>query len=80
MSTDEEGSRAFLTQKSTVVTSINHWIRTYLIIPAAFGTHHQRLFWWCVIPTRMEAVMVAAFWILNLVMCCVSYEIFSPNL
>lgn len=62
------------------IQSIHHWIRANLIIPAAFGSHHQRLLWWCNIPTRMETVIVTAFWILNLILCCISYDIFYPNL
>ncbi|EXJ84251.1 hypothetical protein A1O3_04918 [Capronia epimyces CBS 606.96] len=64
----------------SVFGTAHHWVRTNLIIPAAFGSHHQRLLWWCTVPTRMETVIVVSFWILNLVLCCVSYEIFVPNL
>lgn len=60
--------------------SAHHWLRANLIIPAAFGSHHQRLYYWCTIPTRMETVIITLFWILNLILCCVSYEIFEPNL
>lgn len=62
------------------LNTAHHWVRANFIIPAAFGSHHQRLFWWCTIPTRMETTVVLAFWILNLVLCCVGYEIFWPNL
>lgn len=60
--------------------SVHHWFRANLIIPAAFGSHHQRLYYWCAIPTRMETIILALFWILNFVLCCVSYEIFERNL
>lgn len=64
---------------SGLLGAAQHWIRTNLIIPATFGTYHQRLFWWCMIPTRIETIVVGLFWILNFVICCVSYEIFYPN-
>lgn len=60
--------------------TLSRWINTNLIIPTAFGTRHQRPRWACTIPTRMETLIVAAFWILNLILCCVTYEIFWPNL
>lgn len=62
------------------IKATNHWIRANLIIPAAFGSHHQRLYWWCSIPTRMETVVVSLFWILNFVLCAISYGIFKDNL
>ncbi|KIV87953.1 hypothetical protein PV10_09231 [Exophiala mesophila] len=60
--------------------TVNHWVRANLIIPTAFGTHHRRLLWWCNIPTRMETLVVLSYWFLNLVLCAVSYYIFTPNL
>ncbi|KAK2798400.1 hypothetical protein FQN50_008840 [Emmonsiellopsis sp. PD_5] len=60
--------------------SLQHWVRTHLIIPAAFGTHHQRLFYWCSVPTRIEAVVISLFYILSLVLTCVGYDVFKGNL
>jgi len=60
--------------------AIRRWTQTYLIIPAAFGSHHQRLLYACTIPTRAETIVVAAFWILSLILCCVTYDVFYPNL
>lgn len=64
------------------IKSIHHWTRANLIIPAAFGSHHQRLYWWCTIPTRMETVIVCLFWILNLILCAASINdsVFENNL
>ncbi len=64
----------------TVVKSIHHWLRANVIIPAAFGSHHNRPLLWSTIPTRMETIVVASFWILTLILCCVNYLIFWPNL
>lgn len=79
---DIEGRGASLTSKSSfrIFGSAHHWVRTNLIVPAAFGSHHQRLYYWCTIPTRMETLVIGAFWVLNLILCGVTYEIFYPNL
>jgi len=69
-------STGFLTPFKTVC----HWTRTNLIIPAAFGSHHQRLFYYCTIPTRMEAVPIILYYVLSLVFMSVSYDIFEGNL
>ncbi|KEF58795.1 uncharacterized protein A1O9_03638 [Exophiala aquamarina CBS 119918] len=79
---DIEGRETSPTSKPSfgLYSSASHWVRTNLIVPAAFGSHHQRLYFWCTIPTRMETLVVVAFWILNLILCGVTYEIFYPNL
>ncbi|EXJ78504.1 hypothetical protein A1O1_08905 [Capronia coronata CBS 617.96] len=77
---EEPGTRLKARGMPSIFSVAHHWVRMNLIIPAAFGSHHQRLLHWCTIPTRTETVIVVSFWILNLVLCCVSYEIFIPNL
>ncbi|KFY04042.1 hypothetical protein V490_00012 [Pseudogymnoascus sp. VKM F-3557] len=57
-----------------------HWFRANLIIPAAFNSYHQRLFWQCTIPTRIEFVIVLVYYVVSFILCAVSYEVFSPNL
>ncbi|ELR05479.1 hypothetical protein VC83_07147 [Pseudogymnoascus destructans] len=57
-----------------------YWFRANLIIPAAFNSYHQRLFWQCTIPTRIEFVIVIAYYVVSFILCAVSYEIFTPNL
>ncbi|OJD11947.1 hypothetical protein AJ78_07380, partial [Emergomyces pasteurianus Ep9510] len=59
---------------------LHHWIRAYFIIPAAFGTHHQRLFYWCSIPTRVETIVIVIFYVLSLALTCVGHDIFKGNL
>lgn len=55
--------------------AVHHWFRTNLIIPATFGSHHQRLYYWCAIPTRVETLIILMYWALNIILCAVSYEI-----
>ncbi|KAI1611070.1 ferric-chelate reductase [Exophiala viscosa] len=57
-----------------------YWTRRTLIIPTAFGLHGQRYWRLITVPTRLEALVLAAFYLLVLIICCVSYEIFWPNL
>ncbi|KFZ12368.1 hypothetical protein V502_07118 [Pseudogymnoascus sp. VKM F-4520 (FW-2644)] len=57
-----------------------HWLRANLVIPAAFNSYHRRLFWQCTIPTRLEVVIVIAYYVISFILCAVSYEIFTPNL
>ncbi|RVX68247.1 hypothetical protein B0A52_07250 [Exophiala mesophila] len=67
-----------VTRKSGLLSpfkAVHHWFRTNLIIPAAFGSHHQRLYYWCAIPTRMETLIVVMYWGLNIILCAISYEV-----
>jgi hypothetical protein len=63
-----------------ILESPYHWLRTNLIIPAVYGSHHQQLFWWCSIPTRMEILVLVAYWTLSIVLCVVNIDVFYPNL
>lgn len=56
------------------------WLQAHLILPAAFGNHHRRTVWACSIPTRLNTIIVVAFYVLNFVLCCVTYKIFYPNI
>jgi ferric-chelate reductase len=56
------------------------WIRSNLIVPAAFGSHHNRPVLWMTIPTRMETIIIVTFYVMNFILCCVGYKIFNPNL
>ncbi|KIW68679.1 hypothetical protein PV04_04606 [Phialophora macrospora] len=83
--TDIEGSQSSDSHKSrsgpiAIASSIHHWLRAHVVIPAAFGSHHTRPLLWSTIPTRMETIIVTSFWIMTFILCCVSYYIFSPNL
>ena len=83
--TDVEESQSIGTKNgrldpTSLTTTIYPWLRSNVIIPAAFGSHHNRPLLWSTIPTRMETVVVVCFWLMNFILCCVSYYIFSPNL
>jgi hypothetical protein len=56
------------------------WLQKHMTLPPTFGSHHQERLWTCSVPTRLEFFILATYWIINLVLCCVSYEIFYPNL
>ncbi|OQV01412.1 hypothetical protein CLAIMM_06779 [Cladophialophora immunda] len=83
---DVEGRKASSTQKGprtgvvAAVNSVHHWLRSNVIVPAAFGSHHNRPLFWSTIPTRMETIIVISFWLMTFILCCVGYHIFWPNL
>ncbi|EXJ71662.1 uncharacterized protein A1O5_05470 [Cladophialophora psammophila CBS 110553] len=83
---DVEGSMASTSSERShsrivaFVESAHHWFRSNVIIPAAFGSHHNRPLFWNTIPTRMETIVVVAFWFMTFILCCVGYHIFWPNL
>lgn len=77
---EDHGAKSRSKNPTSIFSTAYHWVRANLIIPAAFGSHHNRLLWYCTVPTRMETLIVASFWIINIVLCCVSYEAFWPNL
>lgn len=56
------------------------WIRTNLIIPPTFGSHHQRLLFWCTIPTRMEALVVTLFYLFTTYLAVSHYRLISNNI
>jgi len=71
------------TQSSRTVQfmhSVWRWIRVNLIIPPAFGSHHQRLLYWCTIPTRMESIIVTAFYIFTTYLSVSHYRLISNNI
>jgi len=60
--------------------SVWRWIRVNLVIPPAFGSHHQRLLYWCTIPTRMESIIVTAFYIFTTYLSVSHYRLISNNI
>ncbi|KAJ9366216.1 hypothetical protein DTO282E5_9105 [Paecilomyces variotii] len=59
---------------------VYHSVRTHFVIPPAFGSHHQRLFYYCTIPTRMEAVPIVVYYTMSFLFTILSYDIFEGNL
>ncbi|KAF2502862.1 hypothetical protein BU16DRAFT_554894 [Lophium mytilinum] len=62
------------------IHTVNHWIRANIIVPAPFGSHHQRLYYWCAVPTRLEAIIVLSYWAINIIFSCLHYRAFIGNL
>jgi ferric-chelate reductase len=58
----------------------HNFLRTNFIIPPAFGSYHQRLFYYCTIPTRMEAVPIVVYYAMSFLFVFLSYDIFEGNL
>jgi hypothetical protein len=56
------------------------WLHKYLVLPPLFGSRRQERLWTFAVPTRLETIIIFSYWLLNLVLCCVTYEIFWPNL
>lgn len=67
-------------QKSPVARTVHHWFKAFLLVPSAVGEHHARTVLGCTVPTRLEAIAVFAFWIVNIVLCCVDISAFPGNL
>ncbi|KAJ6006301.1 hypothetical protein N7451_004245 [Penicillium sp. IBT 35674x] len=70
-------SRGLTLPKS--IATLRHWIRLHLVVPATIGSYHQRLFWWCNIPKRLDSLIVFGFWALSIILGCVGYGTFSGN-
>ncbi|GAB7347554.1 hypothetical protein MBLNU459_g4444t2 [Dothideomycetes sp. NU459] len=62
---------------SSVLGRVEHWYSAYVKVPAAFGSYHQRLFYWCTIPTRLETLVVLSWWIINIVLSCTGIDAFD---
>lgn len=60
--------------------SIWVWIKINLIIPPAFASHHQRLLFWCTIPTRMETVVVTTFYLFTTYLSVSHHRLISDNI
>lgn len=68
------------TKRPDPVQSAQLWVQKYLTVPPLFGSYHQERLWTCSLPTRLESIVLAAYWTINLILCCVTYEVFYPNL
>ena len=82
---EETSSRAAKSSKPRspqylLIRNMHAWLQKKFIVPTAIGTHHREPLLFCTIPTRMETVVIAAFWIINIAICSATYELFFPNL
>ncbi|KZM23559.1 oxidoreductase [Ascochyta rabiei] len=63
-----------------VLSLPNTWLKRYITVPAAFGERCSQPVGWCTIPPRAQSLTIAAFIILNIVLCCASYRLTDGNL
>ncbi|KAH6625641.1 ferric-chelate reductase-like protein [Boeremia exigua] len=54
--------------------------KRYITVPAAFGDRCSRPLGWCTIPPRAQTLTIAAFVLLNTVLCCADYRLTEDNL
>lgn len=54
--------------------------QAYITIPATFSQHCAQPLGWATIPPRLQSALLLAFAITNVVLCCVSYNVFKGNL
>ncbi|CZT12929.1 uncharacterized protein RAG0_16574 [Rhynchosporium agropyri] len=64
----------------TTAQKIQGWSQAKIILPPLIGTHHRRLLGGFTIPTRIQSFVVLAYWAWSIIICAVSYNIFSPNI
>ncbi|KAK1240457.1 hypothetical protein MKX07_004485 [Trichoderma sp. CBMAI-0711] len=80
---EDTGSADSREKSSAGTKSLGHLysrIRKGLTTPSVFPPYHQQLLFGCTIPTRLELFIVASYWIVSFVLCCVSYRAFEGNL
>nr|KMM71584.1 metalloreductase [Coccidioides posadasii RMSCC 3488] len=81
---DQEGhyslARSAPRRFASAFLTTRHWIRAYLILPPAIGDYHQRLLYWCAVPTRIEAIVIVLYYLLSLALTIVGYDVFKGNL
>ncbi|KAL1297967.1 hypothetical protein AAFC00_006475 [Neodothiora populina] len=77
--TNERGTIA-LRRYPAFIETLRHWSRTHLQTPPAFGKHHARLLYWCTIPTRLESVVILAYWIITIILVGTDYVFYSNDI
>jgi hypothetical protein len=56
------------------------WLKRFVTIPATFGYRCSQNLGWCTIPPRIHSLTIAAFVIVNVVLCSINYHTFPGNL
>lgn len=56
------------------------WLKRWVTVPAAFGNRCSRPLGWCTIPPRAQTLTIAAFIVLNTILCCADYRLTEGNL
>lgn len=68
------------TQGAGAGTRAYAWLRKYVITPSSLPPYHRQVVFGCTIPTRLQSIVIYAFWILNIVLCAIDYRGFKGNL
>ncbi|KAL2065787.1 hypothetical protein VTL71DRAFT_3457 [Oculimacula yallundae] len=55
-------------------------LKRYVTVPATFGYKRSQNVGWCTIPTRVQSMAIAAFVVINVVLCSCSYWTFEGNM
>lgn len=56
----------------------NLWAK-HIVLPATFGYRHIQPWGWCTIPTRMQSILVFAYFALNFIFCAIDWREFPGN-
>jgi hypothetical protein len=56
------------------------WVKYWLTTPALGAHRTAEPIGWCTVPPRLESLTIAAFVVINIVLCCVSYQLLDGNL
>ena len=56
------------------------WVKYWLTTPALFSRRTAENVRWCTVPPRLQSLTIFAFVTINVVACCVSYNVFDGNL
>ncbi|KAH8602445.1 ferric reductase like transmembrane component-domain-containing protein [Bisporella sp. PMI_857] len=78
-SANPESETSAIKRKGNILTFMHTQIKRYVTVPATFGYIHAQNIWWCTIPTRIQSLTIAAFIIINVVLCSISYRVFKDN-
>ncbi|KAF2103935.1 FRE family ferric-chelate reductase [Rhizodiscina lignyota] len=78
-SKDSESLSSTKARSYDIFSRIRDPINKHLVLPLAFGSHHQRLLYGCTVPTRIVGLVVIAYWSLSLILCAVNYRTFLGN-
>jgi hypothetical protein len=66
--------------KATNLDRFSNLLRKYIVVPATFGYKCSQNIGWCTVPPRVQSLTIAAFILLNIVLCSVQYHAFSENM
>lgn len=55
-------------------------LQQHLTVPATFSRHCSEPVGWCTIPPRLQSILLLMFAVVNITLCCISYDVFEGNL